>query len=352
MAQTIEIAGETYSNVPSIDVPLASSGIASFYDISSSTVTASDMLNGVKAYNANGVEVTGTIQSKSSSDVSVSGDTVSIPAGNYSSSVTKTVAAGSATTPATTITLDPTISISSGGLITASYSGSQTVIPTVSPGYISSGVGGTVTVTGSKTSQMTVQAAQTITPTTTNQTISSGTYLTGTQTILGDANLIAANIAKDITIFGVLGTFTGGGSIEMESGEFTPQSDASRPTILFTNTHTLPPSFVYAVYNGFPSATSSNQAFFLIDLLALSGYPMYYSGSSTKAAMYYAYYRGTGTAGGSTSGVITYGRENTGSDSTSYYRYFATPTAIKPYGGSGQRYWRKEHKIYWAAYWL
>lgn len=55
------------------------------------------------------------------------------------------------------------------------------------------------------------QAAQTITPTTTDQTIASGKYLTGTQTIKGDANLIAENIAKDVTIFGVTGTHEGGG---------------------------------------------------------------------------------------------------------------------------------------------
>ena len=55
------------------------------------------------------------------------------------------------------------------------------------------------------------QAAQTIIPTTTDQTIASGKYLTGTQTIKGDANLMAANIAKDVTIFGVTGTHEGGG---------------------------------------------------------------------------------------------------------------------------------------------
>ena len=55
------------------------------------------------------------------------------------------------------------------------------------------------------------QAAQTIIPTTTDQTIASGKYLTGTQTIKGDSNLLAANIAKDVTIFGVTGTHEGGG---------------------------------------------------------------------------------------------------------------------------------------------
>lgn len=90
---------------------------------------------------------------------------------------------GSATTPATTITANPTISVSSGGLITASVSASQSVTPTVSAGYVSSGTAGTVSVSGSNTSQLTTQAAQTITPTKSAQTIASGKYLTGTQTI-------------------------------------------------------------------------------------------------------------------------------------------------------------------------
>lgn len=55
------------------------------------------------------------------------------------------------------------------------------------------------------------KSAQTYTPTTSNQTISSGRWLTGTQTILGDANLLAGNIKKDVSIFGVTGTYEGGG---------------------------------------------------------------------------------------------------------------------------------------------
>lgn len=116
---------------------------------------------------------------------------------------------GSATTPATTITANPTISVSSGGLITATVSASQSVTPTVSAGYVSSGTAGTVSVSGSNTSQLTTQAAQTITPTTTNQTIASGKYLTGTQTILGSENLLPENIKKDVVIFGITGTYEG-----------------------------------------------------------------------------------------------------------------------------------------------
>ena len=52
------------------------------------------------------------------------------------------------------------------------------------------------------------QGAQTITPGTTDKTIASGKYLSGTQTIKGDANLTAENIKAGTSIFGVSGTFT------------------------------------------------------------------------------------------------------------------------------------------------
>lgn len=118
---------------------------------------------------------------------------------------------GSATTPATTITANPTISVSNGGLITASVSKTQSVTPTVSAGYVANGTAGTVTVSGSNTSQLTAKAAATYTPTTSAQTIAAGQYLTGAQTISGDANLLAENIKKDVSVFGVTGTYEGGG---------------------------------------------------------------------------------------------------------------------------------------------
>ena len=119
------------------------------------------------------------------------------------------VPGGSAATPATTITKNPTISVDANGLITASVSGTENVTPTVSAGYVESGTAGTITVSGSATSQLTTKAAATITPGTTDQTISAGQYLTGAQTIKGDANLIAANIKKGVTIFGITGTYNG-----------------------------------------------------------------------------------------------------------------------------------------------
>lgn len=85
----------------------------------------------------------------------------------------------------------PSISVSSSGLITASA--------TQTAGYVSAG-------TKSATKQLTTKGATTWTPKTTNQTIASGTYLTGVQTIKGDSNLVASNIKSGVSIFGVTGT--------------------------------------------------------------------------------------------------------------------------------------------------
>ena len=58
------------------------------------------------------------------------------------------------------------------------------------------------------TGSISSKSAQTYTPTTSDQTISSGQYLSGAQTIKGDANLTAANIASGVTIFGVTGSLS------------------------------------------------------------------------------------------------------------------------------------------------
>ena len=92
------------------------------------------------------------------------------------------VAQGSATTPATIITANPSISVSSGGLITATVSKTQQITPTVVEGYVSAGTAGNVGVSGSNTEQLSVQGAQTIHPASTDQSIASGKYLTGNQT--------------------------------------------------------------------------------------------------------------------------------------------------------------------------
>lgn len=171
-------------------------------DVTQKTVTSGTMLSGTTALKNDGTDITGNIATKTSANLSASGATVTAPAGYYATDASKSVAAGSAATPATSITANPSISVSSGGLITASVSTSQSVTPTVSAGYVSSGTSGTVSVSGSNTEQLTAQAAQTIHPSTTDQTIASGKYLTGAQTIkaVTTTNLSAENIVSGVTV--------------------------------------------------------------------------------------------------------------------------------------------------------
>lgn len=55
-------------------------------------------------------------------------------------------------------------------------------------------------------SKVTKKSAQTYIPGTSDQTIGSGQYLSGAQTIKGDSNLVGSNILSGKTIFGVPGS--------------------------------------------------------------------------------------------------------------------------------------------------
>ena len=204
MAQNVVINGVTYSNVPSVEIPKSTSGTASFFDVSDATLNnGNKMLSGNTAYGANGTKYTGSIASKTGTDITASGDTVTVPAGYYSSQQTKTVASGSATAPASISGTSATVST---GTNTLTLSKTISVTPTVSAGYVSSGTSGNSSV--SLTASVTTKGATTYTPGTSDQTIASGTYLTGAQTISGDADLVASNIKSGVTIFGVSGSLT------------------------------------------------------------------------------------------------------------------------------------------------
>lgn len=201
--QTVIINGVTYQNVPQVDIPLAGGGTAEFYDTSDANLTSGgQMLSGKTAY-ANGTKYTGTIATMTGTDLSASGDTVTVPAGYYASAATKAVAGGTATPQASITATSATLSTGTN-TITLSKSVSNT--PVVSAGYISTGTAGNSSV--SLTASVTTKAAATYTPSTSAQTIAAGTYLTGAQTIAGDADLVEGNIKQGVTIFNVTGTLS------------------------------------------------------------------------------------------------------------------------------------------------
>ena len=126
------------------------------------------------------------VAQRTSSNLTVSGPTVYAAPGYYSTTASKSVATAAHGLPTITFT-------TSTGAIKASHSAPSAYI-----------TGSTTTATLS----LTTKAATTYTPGTTNQTIAAYQYLTGIQTIVGDADLVAGNIKTGVQIFGVTGTFT------------------------------------------------------------------------------------------------------------------------------------------------
>lgn len=143
------------------------------------TFTSDKLLAGYNANNSDGEKVDGTMANRGAVTSTLScGGSYTIPAGYHNGA----------------------------GKITANSLASQTS-GTATAGQILSGY--TAWINGSKvTGSIASQGAQTITPSTTNKTIASGKYLSGVQTILGDADLIASNIISGKNIFGVNGTAT------------------------------------------------------------------------------------------------------------------------------------------------
>ena len=96
---------------------------ATILDELTNPATAADALQGKEFLDADGKKVTGTIETKTSSNLTASGATVSVPAGYYASAASKSVATATQATPS--------VSIDSAGKVTASA--------TQTAGYVSAG---------------------------------------------------------------------------------------------------------------------------------------------------------------------------------------------------------------------
>lgn len=115
----------------------------------------------------------------------------------YKPVVVAAMPSGSATAPATISGSSASVST---GANTLTLSKTVSVTPSVTAGYVASGTAGNSNV--SLTASVTTQGAQTIHPSTTDQTIGSGRYLTGTQTIkaVTVSGLSASSILSGTTV--------------------------------------------------------------------------------------------------------------------------------------------------------
>lgn len=138
------------------------------------TATVSDVLAGKTIGTDNGL-VTGTIASKGAETFVPSTSNRTIASGQYLSGV-------------------QTISPVTGTAVTGDVLSGKTFSS-------AAGIGLTGTIPS--------KGVQTYTPSTTNQTIAAGQYLSGIQTIAGSANLVEENIKNGINIFGKVGAYKG-----------------------------------------------------------------------------------------------------------------------------------------------
>lgn len=197
---------------------------------SEQSITADSGYTGLGTITVNAISDTyvgSRIVRRSSTDLTTSGATVSVPAGYYSEAASKAIASGSTTAPAS---ISGTAATVSTGTNTLTLNKTVSVTPTVSAGYISSGTAGNSAV--SLTANVTTKAATTYNTSTSNQTIASGTYLTGAQTIraVTTSNLSAANVANGVTI--TVGDSADADRVASVTGTYTSDATATASDIV------------------------------------------------------------------------------------------------------------------------
>lgn len=210
---------------------------------------------------------------KSSTDLTASGATVTAPAGYYENNATKTISSGSATAPATISGTSATVST---GTNTLTLSKTVSVTPSVSAGYVSSGTAGNSNV--SLTANVTTKAAATIYPSSSDQSIASGTYLTGAQTIKGvtTTNLTADNIKSGVVVqvgdsadadrvLSVTGTYTGGGGGSVQTDTKTATASNYPTSLSFTGMEGEPKMFTVRL-NTSISSSGSTTYYYIVDI--------------------------------------------------------------------------------------
>ena len=190
-------------------------------DVTGDTVTTNTLVSPATATKNDGTQITGALETKTSSDLTASGATVTVPAGVYSSDAIKSVS---------TMTLPTSASSSSSGTSKATISRSTSAQYINSPtGYndtasyytvsavpngvatSASSISGTGATVSSSSTTITLSKSVSNTPRiTTTGYISSGTAGSSSVSLSAtDSNFTEANIKKDVSIFGKTGTYEG-----------------------------------------------------------------------------------------------------------------------------------------------
>ena len=213
------------------DIPSRIQAIQSGLDTTDATATADDILAEKTAY-VNGSKVTGSMTNNGAVAKTLDTTTTSytVPAGYHDGS--GKVQVSTETKTATPTTSSQSITPSIGKVL------SEVTVHAIPSQYVDTSdadataanilTGKTAYVNGVKiTGSISSKAAESYTPGTADRTIAAGQYLSGAQTIKGDANLVAGNIKSGVSIFGVAGTYegSGGASGGIQAQHITSASD-------------------------------------------------------------------------------------------------------------------------------
>lgn len=133
-------------------------------DLTGTTATSANIVSGYGAYGSDGAWMDGTIEERNSDDLTVSGATVTTPAGYYASQATKSVATATAQTPVATkgtvsnhsVSVTPSVTHAEGYISGGTKTGTAV---TVSASEL---VSGTYSVTGSGTHNVTNYASASV----------------------------------------------------------------------------------------------------------------------------------------------------------------------------------------------
>ena len=220
------------------------------------------------------------IDRRDSTDLSVSGATVTAPAGYYAESASASVP-NATWKNVSTVGVVPEISVDSSGLITANCAGWTSIHPLTASGYADADRAANIQLAGSRTSQLATLGATTYTPAKGSPTIiTSGKYLTGDQTIS----------AIPDTWYDMSGAMSWLGADATLVHEITPITVALKDT----DFNTWTPSTTAATVVASQTLSADSQKYVATDLLVDGGYnyiniwcmklPVVYTGSPTNIA--------------------------------------------------------------------